>query len=249
MIRKRPNRPLLPSLAVLFASAGLASPADAQRKPVCKDDAARIVAVIVDAETETPLSGAYASVEASDWGSLTTDDGRILLCGIGAGTHLVTVERLGYMTLESRVVANSSAEPVTLSMQPDPVLLEGLEIVTDRFERRRRAVATAVRAYDEEDLANSVYWSAAEFVDSRLGVTTAPCGIQRCVYSRGRMVIPSVYLNEFPLTGGWVELELIPTSQLYMVEVYGWGRHIRAYTHGFMKRAANVRLAPMPLWF
>ena len=242
-------RQLTASLAALCALAVVASPAGAQQKPVCKDGEARIVGVIVDSETDSPLAGAYVSVNASEWGSLTTDDGRFLLCEIPAGTHLVTVERLGYVTLESRVEADPSGDPVALQMHPDPVLLEGLEIVSDRFERRRRAVATTVRTYDEEDLASSVYWSAADFVDSSTGIMTAPCGITRCVYSRGRMISPTVYLDEFPLVGGWVELESIPTSQLFMVEVYGWGRHIRAYSHGFMKRAANVRLAPMPLWF
>ncbi len=44
-------------------------------------------------------------------------------------------------------------------------------------------------------------------------------------------------------------LHTVPTSQLYMIEVYGRGTHIRAYTHGFMERAAGVRLAPLPIWF
>lgn len=249
MTKPRPIRPLIPSLAVLFASAGFASPANAQQqKPECRDDEARIVGVIVDANTETPLAGAHASVEASDWGSLTTDDGRFLLCGLGAGIHVVTVERLGYVTLESPIEADASGELVALQMRPDPVLLEGLEIVSDRFERRRRAVATSVRAFDQEAIASSGFWSAADFVDMRAGVITTPCGMSRCVYYRGRRVSPTVYLDEFPLIGGWSELETIPTSMLYMVEIYRRGTHIRAYTHHFMKRAATVRLAPMMIW-
>ena len=248
MTKPRLHHPLIPTLAVLCASAGLVPPADAQQEPVCKDDEAQIVGVIVDSETETPLAGAYASVEVSDWGSLTTENGRFLLCGIGAGTHRVTVERLGYVTLQSWIEADSSGEPVALQMRPDPVLLEGLEIVSDRFERRRRAFPAYVRAYDQEDLARSGYWSAADFVDMRTGIMTTQCGINRCVYYRGRVVNPTVYLDEFPLIGGWSQLEVIPTGQLYMIEVYRRGTHIRAYTHNFMKRAANTRLAPIMIW-
>ncbi len=249
MTKPSPIHPLIPSLAVLCASAATALPANAQQeKPACNDDEARIVGVIVDATTEAPLAGAHASVEVSEWGSLTTDDGRFLLCGLGAGIHVVTVERLGYVTLESPIEANATGEPVALPMRPDPVLLEGLEIVSDRFERRRRAVATSVRAFDEETIASSGYWSAADFVDLRAGVITTPCGMSRCVYYRGQRVSPRVYLDEFPLMGGWSELETIPTSMLYMVEVYRRGTHIRAYTHHFMKRAATVRLAPMMIW-
>ena len=137
----------------------------------------------MDSETGAPLSRAHVTVHASEWGSLTTDSGRFLLCGFGSGIHRVTIERLGYVTLHSWLESDPAGESVTLRMQPDPVLLEGLEIVSDRFERRRRAVATPVRAYDEEQLASSMYWSAAEFVDSRPGVMVTPCGIDRCIYS------------------------------------------------------------------
>ncbi len=240
---------LIPTLGAIAAAAGLALPAAAQdEQPTCKDDQARIVGVIVDASTDMPLAGAHVSVEASDWGSLTTDNGRFLLCEIGDGTHQVTAERLGYVTLQSWVEADASGEPVALHMRPDPILLEGLEIVTDRFERRRRAAATRVRAFDQEDLASSGYWSAADFIDMRAGIMSTQCGIGRCIYYRGRVVNPRVYLDEFPLIGGWSHLESIPTNQLYMIEVYRRGTHIRAYTHNFMKRAARTRLAPVMIW-
>ena len=240
---------LIPPLGALALSAGLAATAVAQdEQPVCEDDQARIVGVIVDASTDMPLAGAHVSVRASDWGSLTTENGRFLLCEIGAGNHVVTVERLGYVTLESWVEADPSGDPVALHMQPDPILLEGLEVITDRFERRRRAAPTMVRAFDQEDLASSGYWSAADFVDMQAGIMTTHCGINRCVYYRGAVVNPTVYLDEFPLIGGWSHLELIPTSELYMIEVYRRGTHIRAYTHNFMKRAAKVGLAPMLIW-
>ena len=240
---------LIPSLAALALSAGFPVFGVAQDgQPVCKDDQARIVGVIIDASTEMPLAGAHVSVRASDWGSLTTDNGRFLLCEIGAGNHVVTVERLGYVTLESWVEADTSGDPIALHMRPDPILLEGLEIVMDRFDRRRRAAATAVRAFDQEDLASSGYWSAADFVDMQAGIMTTPCGINRCVYYRGSTVSPRVYLDEFPLIGGWSHLETIPTSELYMIEVYRRGTHIRAYTHNFMERAAKVRLAPLMIW-
>ncbi len=238
------------SLAALPAAAGFAYPAGAQeQQPVCKDDEPHIVGVVIDAETEAPLAGAYVSVTASDWVSLTTDNGRFALCEIGAGTHLLTAERLGYQELTFLQEAIPSGDPIAIRMQPDPILLEGLKIVTDRFERRRRAVATSVRAYDEEVLASSLYWSVADFIDSRPGIVTVPCGIERCVYSRGTMVRPRVYFDEFPLIGGWIELESIPTDQVFMVEVYGRGRHIRAYSHAFMARAAKIRLLPFPIWY
>ena len=204
--------------------------------------------MVIDASTDALLEGAYVSVATSNWGSLTTDNGRFLLCDIGPGNHVVTAERLGYVTLIVQVESDASGGPVHLQMMPDPILLEGLEIVTDRFAGRRRATASVVQVYDQEELAGSGYWSAAEFVDSRLGVFTVPCGISYCIRYRGRSVRPRVYLDEFLMIGGWAGLQTLPTSQLYMIEVYRRGAHIRAYSHGFMERAAKIRLAPFPIW-
>lgn len=239
---------LIPAFGALAVSAGLALPAAAQEGPACEDDQPRITGLVIDVSTEAPLEGVFVSVDAEEWGWLTADDGRFTLCRIESGVHLVTAERLGYETATLNMEAVASGDPVELRMRPDPILLEGLEIVTDRFDRRRRAAARSVRAYDHEDLAKSVYWSAADFVNSRPGVFTTPCGISRCVYRRGEFVNPTVFLDEFRLIGGWTELELLPTDHLYMIEVYGRGTHIRAYTHRFMERAAKTRLAPLPIW-
>ena len=236
----------LASLAVLSAALIAASPVVAQ--PACRDDRPRIVGLVIDATTDTPLEGAYVSVPTSDWESLTTDSGRFLLCWIGPGTHIVRVERLGYHTLIDQLEATVAGGPVHLRMTPDPILLEGLEVVTDRFEGRRRATPYPVRVYDQEDLASSHYWTAADFVESSPGVFTTQCGINRCIYRRGRVVRPTVYLDEFPMIGGWAGLQTLVTSQLYMIEIYGRGSHIRAYTHGFMERAARVRLVPLQIW-
>ena len=183
----------LASFAVLSAAMIAAAPSVAQ--PTCQDDQPRIVGLVIDASTDAPLEGAYVSAATSEWQSLTTDNGRFLLCQIASGTHVVTVERLGYQTLTVQVDATASGSPVHLRMIPDPILLEGLEIVTDRFEGRRRATARIVRAYDQEDLASSPYWTVVEFVDSRPGVFTTSCGLNRCIYYRRRVVRPTVYLD------------------------------------------------------
>ncbi len=216
---------------------------------MCVDGEPQILGIIVDHATEEPLDAALVSVTTTEWASLTTASGRFQLCGILAGTHQVTVERLGYRTLQLRVEAAPPAAAIRLRMDPDPILLEGLEIVSDRFERRRRATAYSVQAFDREDIASSPYWTAADFVESRALVFTTLCGGgSRCVWSRGRVVQPRVYLNEMPLFGGWSQLETLPTSQLHMIEVYRRGTHIRAYTHHFMERAARTRLSPFPIW-
>lgn len=271
-VSKSPRLPgLLASLAVLPPLLAMPVPLSGQG-PGCKEDEPRIVGFVIDAGTELPLANALVSVEASNWASLTTGNGRFLLCNIESGPHVVTVERLGYETLTADVGALVSNEAIRLPMEPDPVVLEGLEIVTDRFERRRRTAAVPVRAYDQEVLARSSHWSAAEFIDRQTGVFLVHCpvrnrylyyedgrtigidipdigGINRCVRDRGETVRPRIYLDEAPLFGGWAQLASLPTSQLYMIEIYSGGRNIRAYTRAFVEHAARTRrLTAVPLW-
>lgn len=243
---KSPRRPALFALSTLAALVAT-TPAAITAQPACEPDQPRIVGLVVDGGTAAPLEGALVSAAESSQAWLTTDSGRFLLCEVGLGTHGVTVQRLGYETLTVQVTADAAGNVVRFELEPRPILLEGLEIVMDRFSHRRRAAATAVRAYDQAAIAGSGYWAAGDFVMSRAGVFMAPCGASRCIFYRGTRVIPQVFLDEVPLVGGWSHFETLPTSLLYMVEVYSKGTHIRAYTHAFMERAAQNRLAPLPI--
>ena len=238
-----------PGFPGLFSSLSLAAItfSSAAAQPVCEPDQSRVVGQVVDAATEAPLDVVRVASGAAARPALTTSDGRFLLCEVGVGTIAITAERLGYETLTVDVVAGSANDPIRLRLQPSPILLEGLEVVMDRFRHRHRAVATVVRTYDEAAFASSGHWSAADFVASRSGIFATPCGFDRCVYYRGTLARPSVYLDEVPLPGGWAQFESLPTSQLYMIEVYRGGTHVRAYSHAFMERAAMTRLTPLPI--
>lgn len=243
---KSPRPPALFAWSIAAALAAT-TPAAITAQPGCEPDQPRIVGLVVDASTAAPLEGALVSAAESSQAWLTTDSGHFLLCEVGPGTHGVTVERLGYETLTVQVTADAAGNVVRFPMEPRPILLEGLEIVMDRFSHRRRAAATTVRAYDQAAIASSGHWAAGDFVMSRSGVFMAPCGGSRCIFYRGARVIPQVFLDEVPLVGGWSHFETLPTSLLYMVEVYRKGTHIRAYTHAFIERAARNRLAPLPI--
>ena len=58
-----------------------------------------------------------------------------------------------------------------------------------------------------------------------------------------------IVIDEIPILGGMDYLAAIAPHELHMVEVYGHGRHIRAYTTRFMARAAKTRLQPVALLF
>lgn len=202
-------------------------------------------------EDGRPLVGAFVSLTGSDWGSLTDEGGRFRLPDLYEGTVELRAEQLGYETLEWRGDVRPG-QRVELRMLAQPIVLEGLNVVTDRFQARRNAVATSVRAYDRAALATSPHFTALDFLQSRAGVVTATCRgrfSSRCVRVRGRLTEPVVWVDEAPVFGGMEYLEAVQPHDLYMVEVYASGRHIRAYTHQFMARAAKQRLWPVPFTY
>ena len=177
-----------------------------------------------------PLVGAFVAQGDSKWGSLTSETGRFVLPNVTPGPASLTVELIGYETRTwTGIVAPGEALKITLEAQP--ILLEGLNVVTDRFESRRRATATTVRAYDRRALVTSPQDNALDFLTARAGITRTQC--------RG----------EWSVVGGMEYLSVIPPHELYLVEVYASGRHIRAYTNHFMERAAKTRLRPMAFVF
>jgi hypothetical protein len=162
----------------------------------------------------------------------------------------LTIEQLGYETLEWEGYVAAGDPLLMIELSARPIVLEGLRVVTDRFRSRRSAVATRVYTYDASDLANSFERSALDFIRYRAHGRITACrgGFgDRCLVVRGRVVEPIVYIDEIPVLGGLDQLESFAPWDLYMVEIYGGGRHIRAYTPQFMKMAAEQRLVPIAL--
>ena len=233
----------------------LARVGHAQDVPAEQPEAARafdLVGTVVDDSNGSLLVGAWVSVTGSEWGSVTDDRGRFRIPNLSDGPIALTVEQLGYETLEWQGPVSADVGPLELRATPQPVLLEGLRVVTDRFRSRRNAVATTVRAYDAADLTTTAQQTALEFVTLRTGTRAVACNGRYgglCMYVRGRAVEPVVYIDESPVVGGLEYLESFAPWELYMIEVYGGGRHVRAYTPMFMERAAKRRLNPIPLFF
>jgi hypothetical protein len=203
---------------------------------------------VVDAASGERLVGAWVGITGTDWGSISNAEGRFRIPDLQPGPLSLTVEQLGYETREWRGEVTPDNELLLVELQPRPVILEGLEVVTDRFRSRRMAATTRVVAYDASDLTRATERNALEYVRYRTSGIVS-CNGRRgnsCVLVRGRSVEPVVYLDEAPLLGGLEYLETLQPWELHMIEVYGGGSHIRAYTPRFMERAAESRLLPLP---
>jgi hypothetical protein len=202
-------------------------------------------------ERDQPLVGAFVSFADSDWGSLTDENGRFRVPGVVPGPATLEVEQLGYETLEWEGTLRKG-DPLRFRMEARPILLEGLTVVTDRFETRRRSTATSVRSFSRGELATTPQETALDFIQVRAGLWPVRCSgayTNQCYRVRGRVTEPVVWVDETPVIGGIEYLEALRPHELYLVEVYAAGRHIRAYTNGFMERAAKQRLHPIALLF
>jgi hypothetical protein len=202
-------------------------------------------------ERDQPLVGAFVSFADSDWGSLTDQNGRFRIPDVRPGHAALDVEQLGYETLEWVGIVQRG-EPLRFLLEAQPILLEGLTVVTDRFETRRRGTATAVKSYSRGELATTPQETALDFIQVRAGLWPVRCNgayTNQCLRVRGRVTEPVVWVDETPVIGGIEYLESLRPHELYMVEVYASGRHIRAYTNHFMERAAKQRLRPIALLF
>jgi len=232
--------------AAVAAALLAAAPAVAAQTDPDDDVAFHLVGQVVDIATGAPVQGARVSVAASEWMALTNAEGRFILHDLDPGPHRLSVEQLGYRTFVAQVHAGTEATPLRLGIEPDPIVLEGLEVVGRRFERRRRAAGTRVSEFDQHDLAASSSRSAAEMLEERIPVQRTRCedGGFECIYSRGGRIRPTVCIDETPMIDGWNALAAYRPQDFHMIEVYGRGGLVRAYTHFFMERAARIRFLP-----
>lgn len=208
-----------------------------------------VVGEVLDATTGAPVVGAWVGLDGTDWGSITNGEGRFRIPDHVSGPLALRIERIGYQTLEWTGELDAPAL-VTIRLEQKAIVLEGLQVVTDRFRSRRRATATTVRAFEPNDLAVATERSAREFIAYRtMGMSPCDGRISSwCVYVRDRFVEPTVYIDEMPFPGGLDYLESFAPWEFHMIEIYGNGRHIRAYTPAFMERAAEIRLLPLPIF-
>lgn len=209
-----------------------------------------LVGTVVDVNTGQALQNAWVGLTGTDWGSITDDDGRFRIEDVEAGLMSLTIEQLGYETLEWEAYVSAADPLLVIELTAQPIVLEGLRVVTDRFRSRRNAVATTVYTYDASQLANSSERTALDFIRYRAHGQVVGCRGRlgdRCLLVRGRVIEPVIYIDEIPVLGGLDYLESFAPWDLYMVEIYGSGRHIRAYTPQFMKAAAKQRLVPVAL--
>jgi TonB-dependent starch-binding outer membrane protein SusC len=104
-----------------------------------------VVGRITDAQTFEPLAGTQVAITALGIGTLTSSAGRFTLTGVPAGTHTVSVLRIGYRAVEEtvQVVAGGTAQ-VDISLRPEALQLDAVVVTGTGREVRTRELGTSV---------------------------------------------------------------------------------------------------------
>lgn len=246
----------LPLSIVLFG-VGVPTPACAAPQAgaaVEVGDTVEVLGWVVDARNRRPIPAAFVHPEGRDVGSLTEEEGRfrlVLTEEEASGPVTLEAEALGYEPFEWTGELPDDGY-LLIDLEPRPDVLEGLEVVVDRFELRRRAVPTSYRVFDQFELARSTQPSILEHIRAHTGVQIVTCPRrateQWCVWRRGGRTGVQVFIDEFSTIGGMGWLETLSPADIYMVEVYDRGSHIRVYTRQFMENAAKMRLIPVNIF-
>jgi len=186
---------------------------------------AALSGVVLDETTGEGIP--FAALWLRDERRFASDErGAFRLPSVPPGSYLLLAQRMGYEGLYVHVSVRAEMEPVVVRLRPDPVVLEGITVVNRRFRGRRNAYSRVVRAFDENRL-------------RRTGLPDLLTFLRYEAFLTLRRVEPRVYIDELYQICGLDMLNAYHPSQFYLVEVYGRGAQIRAYTHDYVERQAR----------
>jgi hypothetical protein len=237
-MRRFPTRVRWPGPAIALLLILIATPALSQTWP--RRD---VQGVVVDSATGQPIAGAWVRIADGGDGAYTNSDGRFRLHDVRIGTVAFEAAQLGYADFADELTIGEGDTELRLALAPDPVVLDGVRVISDRLASRRNAVPYAVRAYETDRIMTSGAFDAFDFV--RLNAFTRSCGLSTCMYRRGRVVRPLVYIDEARYLGGLDDLRGLPIEHLYLIEVIG--AQVRVYTKNFAERLATRGAPLMPM--
>lgn len=199
-------------------------------------DRVTIRGIVVDGATGTPIAGAAVEIQGTNDRVGTNTEGRFLLSGVRPGA-LLLVSQLGYATWAMEI---DTAAVIRVPLEINPIVMDALEVVTDRLRDRWRASPVATRVYSAEQLIAAPAANARDF--AYLRASFGPCSDGRgdCIFRRGRMHAPSICVDDIPYGSDIQALLGLPIHDLHMMEISGTA--IRVYTKWFAERLASGRV-------
>jgi hypothetical protein len=237
------------TLGCLIAGCIAAIPAAAQERVTLSGQ-------VVDAASGQPIAAAQVEVRPRRERVLTDAHGNFRL-RTTAGEHVIVASAMGYGSALTPVTLADATVELEVSLEKNPILLEGIVATVNRLERRRRAYPYPVRALETAEIATSGAGSIGQLVQSRLGVTFVACrntsnrmrilfgDFPECVHERGTTTRAVVYIDDVRMFGVNA-LSMYSPEEVAVVESYRHGQMIRVYTRWYIEHAARG-YQPLPM--
>ena len=108
---------------------------------------------VLDSQSGLPLAAVQVFISALDLGGLTQQNGRYLLQNVPAGTHTLTVARIGYRTTEAQVsVGGGQTVEQNFGMTEEALQLDEIIVTGTPGGTQRRAIGNSVVTVNASDI-------------------------------------------------------------------------------------------------
>ena len=112
---------------------------------------------VLDAGSGTPIPAVQVFIAGLDLGGLTQQNGRYLIQNVPAGTHTLTVARIGYRTGEVEVtVGGGQTVEQNFTMAEEALQLDEIIVTGTPGGTQRRAIGNVVTTVDVSDIVQDV---------------------------------------------------------------------------------------------
>ena len=112
-----------------------------------------VTGTLINGETGEPLSNVQLSLDGTDLGALSTNNGRFLILNVPDGQSELVAQLIGYRE-ERRTVTVSAGEPsvVDISMYPQAVEMEGMVVTGTAIAAQKREVGNSISLVTADEL-------------------------------------------------------------------------------------------------
>ncbi len=112
----------------------------------------KIAGVVTDEQTGEPLPGANITIEGTQMGAATAEDGSFYIINVSPGTYTLRIQMMGYETLilkDARVSVNRTFE---ITARLSPTIIEGQEVVVtaDKIQVKKDQTSSVRNVSSEE---------------------------------------------------------------------------------------------------
>ena len=169
---------------------------------------------------------------------------------------------------EAGVNVEIELKPRPILLDGVTAVADNIDTMVRRLQTRRRSLPYQTRTFEQERLLRSPEPDVLEFLWRETRLERRPCPLMlgvalpgwrparglgawnlpsqvpgalasHCIWRRGQVISPRVYIDEMPAMTGLDALRNYPTTQVYALEVHSQGAEIRVYTYSFMQRMAE----------